>query len=298
MEKTIDLSICIVSWRVKDLLKNCLDSIYNKSWKINFETFVIDNNSCDGTAEMVKEYFPQVNFVQNRTNDGFTKTNNILIKESRGRYVLLLNPDTIIHPNSLDKMAEFMDVHPEAGAMGPKLLNSDGTLQKSCMGLPTLSALVFRNLFIEALAPWNKISRKYLMKDFTYDQTKIVDQPMGAALIIRKSILDNVGLMDENIMMFFDEVDLCCRIKNAGWKIYFYPDAIITHYGGQSIKSWTPFRLGKTWNKSRNYYFGKHFGKWAVIILKLSDMLKAIILLVFASAFIYLIFKFYSIIKP
>lgn len=285
-----DLSISIVSWKVKDLLEECLSSIYNNQWQHSFEVFVVDNNSQDGTVEMIKEKFPQVKLIENKENLGFTITNNQAIRQSQGRYILLLNPDTIVHPNSLDLMIEFMDHHPEVGAIGPKLLNPNGTLQRSCLGFPTLGALVMRNLFVEYLFPKNPFTRKYLLTDWDHLSEREVDQPMGSALLVRKEVIDQVGLLDENITIFFDEVDLCYRIKSAGWKIYFYPKAEITHYGGQSIKKWKFFQLSHHWNKSRDYYFKKHFGSWAVFILWLSEVGKILIALL-VLILIFLTFK-------
>lgn len=272
-----NLSISIVSWKVKDLLAECLSSIYNNQWKYSFEVFVVDNNSQDGTTEMVKQKFPSVKLTENKDNVGFTIANNQAIRQSQGRYLLLLNPDTVLTPHSLDRMIEFMDSHPEAGAIGPKLLNPDGTLQRSCLGFPTLGALVMRNLFIEYIFPKNPYTRKYLLIDWDHLDEREVDQPMGAALLVRKEAIRQVGLMDENIILFFDEVDWCCRIKKAGWKIYFYPDAEITHWIGQSIKKWKFFRLSRIWNKSRDYYFKKHFGSWTVAVLWLSEIGKILI---------------------
>lgn len=255
---------------------------------MSFEVFVVDNNSQDGTAEMIREKFPQVKLINNKDNAGFPKANNQAILKSSGRYILLLNPDTVVHPGALDKLVEFMDQHPDAGAAGPKLLWPNGRLQESCISFPTIPALLTRSLFIEGIWPNNPITKKHFMKNFKYDKVAEVDQPMGAALIIRKKALDKVGLMDEKIKLFFDEVDLCYRIKKAGWKIYFTPDPVITHFGGQSVKKLGPFGISRQFGRSRNYYFRKHFGIFAMLIIMLGDLLGFGILL----GIIFIIFIF------
>ncbi|MFH0886738.1 MAG: glycosyltransferase family 2 protein [bacterium] len=282
----IDLSISIVSWNCKDLLRKCLKSIYENTSKISYEVFVVDNASADGSADMVAAEFPKVTLFRRTGNDGFTVTNNQAIRASKGRYIILLNPDTIVKPGALDTMVKFMDEHPDAGALGPKLLNPDGTLQRSCLSFPNMWVFILRNLFIEALMPWNPITRKYLMTDFDHDHIAEVDQPMGAALMVRREPFGKVGLLDEKIHIFFDDVDWCYRIKKAGFKIYFTPEAHIIHYGGASVKKWTPFKLSKEWNKSRDYYIGKHYSMFSKYLLWVSDLLKVLIILAVVAVII------------
>ena len=276
----IDLSIVIVSWNVCKLLNDCLTSIYKNNWQHNLEVFVVDNDSSDQSVKMVRDKFPQVKLISNKTNLGFPKANNQAIRRSAGRHILLLNPDTVVKPKSLDLMIDYLDQHPQTGALGPKLLNPNGTLQRSCLGFPTLGALIMRNLFLEYLWPSNPWSRKYLLNDWNHLNLREVDQPMGAALLVRKTVIDQIGLMDENIYMFFDEVDWCTRIKLADFKIFFFPEAEITHWGGQSIKKWSGFKLSRSWNKSRDYYFRKHFGQLFVAVLWISEAIKLLIIFI------------------
>lgn len=281
------LSVCIVSWNTKELLKKCLSSIYRHPPGCEFEVLVADNNSSDGTADMVEKDFPKVRLIKNRENLGFAAANNIEFKQAKGDYLLILNPDTEVFSGSIDTLVKFLDNNKETGVVAPKLVNSDGTLQRSCMGFPTLGAMVMRQLFLEALMPFNPYTKKYLMTDFKHDVTREVDQPMGACLLTRKAIIDKIGPFDGNYYMFFDEVDLCFRIKKAGWKIFFTPGSTVMHHGGTAVRKWSPLRLSKIWTSSRNYYFKKHYGNFVLFALYLADALKT--LLIFAV--IYLLYR-------
>lgn len=274
----MELSICIVSWNVKELLNKCLNSIFEYPPLTEFEVIVADNDSSDGFAEMVGAFFPEIISIRNKKNLGFSSANNQCIRISKGKYVLILNPDTEILPGSLAALIKFLDEHPEAGATAPKLLNPDRTLQRSVLAFPSLGAMIMRLIFIEQLWPGNPFTKRYLLPDFDYEKAAEIDQPMGAAILIRKEVLDKVGLFDEKSFMFFDEVDLCFRIKKAGWKIYFTPSAQLIHHGGSSIKKWGALNLGKHWTRSRNLYFKKHFGVKALITLYLFDLLRIFII--------------------
>lgn len=285
------LSICIVIWNTKDLIKKCLLSIYKHPPKCEFEVFVADNNSPDGTADMIEKEFPQVALIRNRENLGFATANNQEFALAEGRYLLVLNPDTEVFEGSIDKLIDFLDKNKDAGVVAPKLLNSDGSLQRSCMGFPTLEAMAMRQLFIEALIPSNPFSKKYLMSDFKHDITTEVDQPMGACLLIRKEIIDKIGPFDSGYYMFFDEVDLCFRIKKSGWKIFFTPGSSVMHHGGTAVKKWSPFRLSRIWTSSRNHYFKKHYGNLALLALYCIDLLKTLIILLV----VYVVYRFFRL---
>ena len=272
------LSICIVSWNTRDLLKKCLASIYKHPPSCDFEIFVADNNSSDGTPDMVARYFPQVFLIKNKENLGFAGANNQIIEKAKGKYILLLNPDTEVFEGSIDILIDLLDKNPGAGVVAPKLLNSDGSLQRSCMGFPTLGAMTMRQLFLETLLPFNPYTKKYLMTGFKHDRLAEVDQPMGACLLVRKEIIDKLGAFDPQYYMFFDEVDLCFRIKKAGWKIFFDPASRVMHHGGTAVRKWSPFKLSRVWTASRNYYFRKHYGHTVLWCLYLADMTRVIII--------------------
>lgn len=274
------LSIAIVNWNVSDLLEKCLSSIFKYPPNADFETIVVDNASSDNSVEMVRNRFPKVRLLENKKNMGFSAGNNRAVQESSGEFILILNPDTEITKGSLDDLINFLETHPEAGIVAPKIINPDGSLQKSCMGFPTLGAMAMRQLFLELLWPGNPFTRTYLMSDFKYDRIREVDQPMGACLLVRRELFDEVGLFDEKSFMFFDEVDLCYRAKVHGWLIFFTPQPRIIHHGGSSIKKWGVFNLGRHWTRSRNHYFGKYYGKSAVTALNLLDFLKMMIVII------------------
>jgi hypothetical protein len=279
----LDLSICIVNWNVKDLLRACLGSIYTNTKDISFEVIVVDNNSSDESIRMIKSDFPQVKLIENRTNAGFTKANNQAIKISRGRNIMLLNPDTEVIDNALNKMVRFLDSRRDCEALGCKLLNTDGSLQRSCRTFPKLEGMLYNALFLDSLFPKSRLFGKYFMTWWDFNETREVDQPMGSALMIKKEILDKIGLFDENIFIWFDEVDLCYRIKKAGFKIYFTPEAQIKHHLSQSFKQWKSvpqiFNGAVTWRKSRNYFFKKHKGMPSIFALWALDILQIAIII-------------------
>ncbi len=279
------LSICIVSWNVAELLEKCLISIKKHPPTCAYEIIVVDNASKDMSPDVVG-LFPEAKLIQNTKNLGFSAANNQAIKESCGEYVLFLNPDTEAAPGALDELVSFLDGQSKAAAVAPKLLNPDKSLQRSCMGFPTLGAMAMRQLFIEQLWRGNPYTKKYLMTDLDYDRSSEVDQPMGACLMVRKNVLDRVGTFDEHSFMFFDEVDLCYRIKKAGLKIFFTPEAQVIHHGGSSIKKWGVLNLGRHWSRSRNLYFKKHHGTAALAALYFFDLLRVLIFLTVGAAII------------
>lgn len=279
----MDLSISIVSWNVKELLKKCLNSILENKDNLNIEIFVIDNNSRDRSPDMVKKDFPQVILIENKSNIGYAAANNKALKLSKGKYILLLNPDTEIKPKALRNMMDFMESNPNIGAIGPKLLNSDGTLQKSCVTFPTLETMLYSALFLDVLLPKSKVFGKYNMDYWDHNDLREVDQPMGAALMVRKKTIDEIGLMDEHNLFWFDEVDWCYEIKKHGWKIYYYPEAQVLHHKGQSFKKWkNPKEILKSnylWRSARNYFFRKRYGPGSVLALYLLDTLQLFIII-------------------
>jgi len=279
----LDLSICIVNWNVKDLLKACLGSIYTNTKDISFEVIVVDNNSSDESIRMIKSDFPRVKLIENKINAGFTKANNQAIKIAQGRHIMILNPDTEVVDNALNKMVRFMESRRDCGALGCKLLNTDGSLQMSCRAFPGLEVMFYSSLFLDQLFPKSRIFGKYLMTWWDFNDVREVDQPMGAALMIRKEVFDKIGLFDENLFIWFDEVDLLYRIKKAGWKIYFTPEAQIKHHLSQSFKQWksVPQMINGAimWRKSRNYFFKKHKGILSVFVLWALGILRVAIVI-------------------
>lgn len=231
----IELSIIIVSWNTKDLLKKCLESIYRETKDIVFEIFVVDNASSDGTIEMLKENFKNIRLIANKKNLGFARANNQAIKETASDFVILLNPDTELFDNSLKKMIDFMKARPNIGVLGPKLLNSDKTRQPSTRRFPNFLNQLIILFKLHHLFPNLKSYKKYLMRDFDGQREMGVNQVMGAAFMIRRKLIEQVGMLDEDYFIWFEEVDYCRRAKKADWEVYYNPDARIIHYGGESF---------------------------------------------------------------
>ncbi len=257
-ERLLDLSISVVNWNTKDILRNCLKSIYVSTHKIDYEIFVVDNASSDGSPEMVEKTFPKVKLIRNKENLGFAKANNQVIKLGNGRYILLLNSDTIVLDEALDKMVEFMNDHPDAGAAGCRLLNSDGTLQVSASEFPRLFSLYWTNSLLRRIFPKKKVGAVISEPHF-YSRTQEVDWILGAAFILPKSVIKQIGSLDDEFFMYGEEVDLCYRIKKSGWKIYFYPEAKIIHLLGVSEKKVNDKTIARR-VKANCYYYGKRYG--------------------------------------
>jgi GT2 family glycosyltransferase len=264
----LDLSIIVVSWNTRDLLSKCLQCVQSTVKKVTYEIIVVDNNSNDGSQDMVALRFPNVKLIANADNRGFAKANNQGIQVSDARYVLLLNSDAFVKENTIDQMVAFMDEHPEAGMAGCKLLYEDGRLQPSCATYPTLATEFFIAAGLDKLFPKSKLFGKYLMTDWDYSDTREVDVIMGAFMLARKTAIEQVGLMDEAFFMYSEEVDWCYRFKAAGWKIYFTPDAECIHiWGGSSraVKVETLIRL----YRARVQFFRKHYGRLTAFLYKI-----------------------------
>jgi GT2 family glycosyltransferase len=256
------LSIIIVSWNVRDELGHCLRSIEANPPSQTFEVIIVDNASNDDTIEMVKTDFPEAQLLINTENRGFAVANNEGIQRARGQYLLLLNPDTIVPPHSLDALMAFMDENPDVGACGPRLLNPDGTSQQSARRFPSFRGALHRHTAFGSLGLFRGSYRQWLMKDLTGESRTDVDQVMGAALMTRRSVVEQVGLMDEGFFMYYEEVDWCCRIKQAGYRITYVPEAQITHLGGRSADQ-IPTGKRIMAMTSLLQFFKKHRGRFA-----------------------------------
>lgn len=262
-----DLSIIIVSWQTRKYLRKCLESIFSNKGSVNIEVIVIDNASTDGTANIIKNEFPQVKLVSNEQNLGFAKANNQGLKIALASYILFLNPDTEIRPQTLTKSLEFFKTHKDAGAVGCQILNTDNSLQLSVRRFPTLWSQFLILYKIHHLFPNLKTFKNYLAKDFDYSRALEVEQIMGSFILTKKEIMEKIGGFDEKFYLWFEEVDLCKRLKNAGYKIYYTPQAQITHFGAQSFNQILNVPKQEIFNKSLRYYFKKHYGFWPWLVL-------------------------------
>jgi len=232
-----DLSIIIVSYNVTYFLEQCLQSVVKASTQLDCEIFVVDNNSVDGSVAMVRDKFPGVKLIVNRENVGFSKANNQAIEASNGRYVLLLNPDTLVEEDTFDKTVSFMDSHPEAGGLGVKMIDGKGRfLPESKRGLPTPAAAFYKIFGLSALFPKSKTFGRYHLGYLSKDETHEIDVLSGAYMMMRKEALEKVGYLDEEFFMYGEDIDLSYRITKGGYKNYYFHDARIIHYKGESTK--------------------------------------------------------------
>jgi len=253
-----DISIIIVNWKVKSLLKKCLDSILKYQEDLALEIFVIDNNSKDGSLKMIKDHYPQVKLIALESNQGFAKANNLGLREGEGKYFLLLNPDTEIREGFFKKVIKYLDKHTAIGILGPQILNPDQTIQESVRRFPTFFSQVLVLLKLKNILNNNKFLKHYLEKSFDYHKIQNVDQVMGAAFFIRRAVLNKIGFLDEKFFIWFEEVDYCQRAKKQGFIIKYFPEVSIIHQGGYSFQKQLAFQNQRIFNKSLLYYFKKH----------------------------------------
>ena len=255
----MDLSIVIICWNDWKVIENCLRSIFDGTHRISFEVIVSDNGSTDGSSEQIERAFPAVRLLRNGDNLGFARGNNAGIAAASGRYVLILNPDTLVHDGSLDRWLDFADGQPKAGAFGCLVLNRDGSLQRSARPFPTLRRDRLASLYLRQLARLSDrlIADTYIGWDG--DTVREIDWQSGCCVLVRGELLRQLGGFDEQFFYHYEEVDLCRRVWNAGFPIVYTPDASITHLGGQSVGRF-PLRFALERQRNRYRYFYKHFG--------------------------------------
>jgi GT2 family glycosyltransferase len=314
-----DLSVVIVSWNVRDLLRRCLNSMLDLGSLIldpgssildprfsvsdpshhppasdiqhpgssiehpassiqhrasspqppapSIEIILVDNASTDGSVEMVRSEFPQMRLIVNEGNPGFAVANNQGISVARGRYVLLLNPDTEVLGDALLKMVAFADKNPDVGVVGPQLLNADGSVQSSRRRFPTLATAFFESTWLQPCAPRRLLERYYVL-DRADDEVLDVDWVKGAALMARREAIDRVGLLDERFFMYSEELDWCRRFRDGGWRVVYLPTAQVVHFEGKSSEQVIPVRHIH-FQTSKVRYFRKHRGRVVATALRL-----------------------------
>jgi len=233
----IQLSVVIVNYNVKYFLEQALRSVRRASAQLRVETIVVDNNSVDESVEMVRNTFPEVILIANTENAGFSKANNQAIRIAKGKYVLLLNPDTVVEEDTFEKCFSFMEAHPSAGGLGVKMIDGSGNfLPESKRGFPTPFVAFAKTFGLSRLFPKSRIFNRYHLGYLDKDQNHAVDVLSGAFMWLRKSVLDEIGLLDENFFMYGEDIDLSYRIKKAGYENYYLADTTIIHYKGESTK--------------------------------------------------------------
>jgi GT2 family glycosyltransferase len=258
----MDVSVCIVNWNTKDMLANCINSLLDKTCGISYEIIIVDNNSADGSAEMIRHCFPQCKLVDSKQNLGFARGNNLGFREATGKYILFLNPDTILITNAVYGMFMFLEAHDDVGAVGSKLLNQDKTIQFTCARTyPTLLNQLSDLMMLNRLFPKSSLFSTIEMSYWDHNNSQYVDCLSGACLFVRKSLIEMLNGFDENIFMYAEEVDLCFRIKKAGWKLYYLANEEIYHLDGASSKKRSEKYFSVILQRQSNfYYFLKHFG--------------------------------------
>ncbi len=248
----MDLSIIILNYNTKDLLRTCLKSVFGSQTSFKLEVLVADNGSTDGSLGMVKSEFPQVKIVANQANLGFARGNNAALKVATGRYCLLLNSDTEVRPSTFDLCIKKMDSDPQVGILGCKVLLPNGKLHEACRRRFPNPANAFLRLF-----GFRKLS-SYNYQNVSVDQEMEVDSVVGAYLMIRKNVMDQIGLLDEQFFMYGEDLDWCWRAKEAGFKVLYYPKAEITHYLYGSAKS-VKFKSVVWAHQAMQIFYAKHY---------------------------------------
>jgi len=265
-----DISIVIVNLNTKELLRACLESVFRTAGTLSLEVLVVDNGSTDGSPDMVQSEFPAVDLRRNASNEGFAHPNNVGMKLSNGRYVLLLNSDTVVGEGTFQALVRFMDDHPEVGACGPMLLYPDGRTQHSAKGFPTPFTHLCDMLYLDRLLPNSRLFGKGEMRYFDYARAGQVDHLMAAAFLVRQKVLEEVGLLDEQFAIYYNDMDWCFRMYTAGWKIWYVPEARVVHHLGSTVGNLNRrFALFSLLHENVLLFYQKHYGRAAVVFYRL-----------------------------
>lgn len=263
----VELSVIIVSWNVRELLRRSLLSLAPHRDAIATQVIVVDSASGDGSAEMVAADFPWVELVASTENVGFPAANNIGLERARGRYILLLNPDTEVVGDALAALLAYLQANPGVGLAGPQLLNPDGSLQSSRRRFPTVATGFFESTWLQPLAPRRLLAR-YYAEDLPDDETSDVDWVTGAAMMVRRQVVEQVGGLDPGYFMYSEELDWCRRIRAAGWRVVYFPAAQIIHHSGKSSEQAVTARH-INFQRAKLRYYRKYHGGAAALLLRL-----------------------------
>lgn len=271
MKKQPEISICIVSFNACEYLRDCLDSILGSPRQVSIEIIIADNHSNDGTVEMLREQYPDLYVIHNSHNEGFSKPANMAIKASRGRAILLLNPDTVILNSSIEALIRYLDSNPQVGIVGPRILNRDGSLQRQCRRSEGRPWDAFCHLSgLSLMFPRNPRFSGYLMTYLDDDLISEVQSVSGACMLVRREVFDQVGLLDERFFAYQEDSDLCYRARHADWKVCYLPSVEIIHYGGRGGAGVHPYRSLLEWHRSYYRYYRKHFAAGSPLLLNLA----------------------------
>jgi len=280
----IGLSICIVTRQARQYLRGCLESIAQYPPPVPYEIIVVDNASTDGTLEMLRQDYPQVQVIANLQNTGYTAPMNQALRRAQGDALMQLNPDTEVHAGAFAVLLDFMQAHPQVGICGPKVLNQDGTLQKSCRrGDSRPWAVISYFSGLSNLFPHSKVFGGYHLNHLPEDETNPVDGVAGSCMLIRRALVQQIGYLDEQFFAYQEDADYCFQARQAGWQVYYVPAARVTHFGGRGGSRVEPYRQIVAWHESYRRYYHKNLAKdyfflfnWlydAAILLKLLSAL-------------------------
>ena len=259
MSTSPDLSFCIVTYQAEVYLRGCLASLRQFPPHLPFEVIVVDNASTDGTVEFIEHEFPEVTFIKNTANRGYAASMNQALKLAQGRYLVQLNPDTIVQENTFDALVSFMEQHLKVGICGPKVLNPDGTMQKSCRrGESTPLAVIAQFSGLARLFPNNPQLAQYTMGFLDENETHPVAGVSGSCMLVRREVVGQIGYLDEQFFAFQEDADYCFRARQAGWLVYYVPTAQIIHFGGLGGSHVHPFRSMWEWHRSYWTYYRKN----------------------------------------
>ena len=264
------LSVCILSWNTRDLLRECLQAIFADPQSGEWEVLVVDNASDDRSPAMVAEEFPQIQLIATDENLGFSRGNNLALERARGRHLLLLNPDTRVEPGALGQLAAYMDAHPGVGAVGPMLTDAAGGLELSCGRSPSLASEIVHKLLLHRLLTFFRFGRWH------HRRRRSVGWVTGACLMVRAEATAQTGFLDPQMFMCFEDLDWCMRLRRQGWEIVYCPSSRVTHLGGQSIGQ----DLGRMLvisQQSLFYLFQKHFGRVHLQALRLLTAIEMVL---------------------
>ena len=263
------LSILIVNWNTRDLTVKCLNSIIKYAPLFPYEVIIVDNGSKDGSAAAIANLFGhnrKVRLLQSVRNLGFARANNLAYRESMGEFIMLLNPDTEVTGLALEKLVAYLESHQDVGVVGAKLINPDGSVQHSVRKFPGLWSSLCMFSGLHRFFP----PRGYLMEGFDYEQEADVDQVMGAALMTRRALVKEIGFLDENFWLWYEEVDFCLRAKNFGYAVRFFPAVQVIHHLGQSFSQVPTYERKRTMARSLVYYFKKNGHLHDVILIRMA----------------------------
>lgn len=267
----VDVTISIVNTNNRDLLQSCLESVYDNTKRTHFEIIVVDNCSTDGSVEMIRDNFPEVRVLSNEFRKGYGFSQNRAFEESRGRYFLILNEDMIMLPHAIDIMMDRIKEDRSVGALGCRLLSTDHTPQRSCSNFESLFSEIYENL-----VPYNLIFPESRFRSelhhWSHNSEREVDVILGCCMLMPREAIEQIGLFDEQFVLFLDETDLCKRLRQAGWKVFFTPKAEMVHYYSETVKRMGRERL-RTYLESKFRYFKKHHGKDQAYVIRITYLL-------------------------